>query len=95
MTKYAAVFPVFKNRDEEEASKEALALEEQLQSAAGYSMWLCEGRESIESPPRSTTLDDIQRFNTWFLERKAANDIHGVFIMLVYQFIKTFYNLNR
>jgi len=79
----AAVFPVCKNRDVRASIKEAWTLEQELQSSAGYDLWLCKGRQSPQSPPRSVSLDDIKGFNSWFCERKDCGDIDGVFIMLI------------
>ena len=81
--KCAAVFPVFKGRDKEESLEEAWELEKQLESSGGYGLWLCEGRESLEDPPRSITLGDIEDFNRWFLEQKERNELGGIFIMLM------------
>ena len=81
--KCAAVFPVYRNRNKEEAVLEAWDFEKQLASSAGYGIWLRDGRESLETPPSSTSLRDIQGFNAWISERKEYNDIHGVFIMIM------------
>lgn len=82
--KCAAVFAVYKNRDEEGAVREAWDLEIALAESAGYGLWLCEGRTSVDCAPKSVALDDIRGFNHWFLERKMQNDIHGVYIMIMY-----------
>jgi len=81
--KCAAIFSVFKNRKERAAVNEAWELEKELESSAGYGIWLCAGRDSLESPPSSTSLNDIRGFNAWFEERKKREDIDGIFIMLI------------
>ena len=58
-------------------------MEKQLESTAGYGIWLCDGRESLETPPSSTSLNDIKGFNSWLEERKKYEDIDGIFIMLM------------
>ena len=81
--KCAAVFPVYRNRNTKAAITESWELEKQLEAAAGYGLWLREGRESLETPPSSTTLRDILGFSTWFNERKRRRDIDGVFVMIM------------
>lgn len=81
--KWAAVFPVYKNRDMQGAIEEAWELEKQLESAAGYNLWLRTGRHGSNSPPSTTDLKDIEVFNAWFRKRKRKNDISGIFIMLM------------
>ena len=83
LTKCAAVFPVFRNRDKKAAIKEAWELEKQLGSSADYGIWMRGTRESLEMPPSSTSLRDLENFSAWFTERKELNDIHGVFLMLM------------
>ena len=85
--KCAAVFPIFKKRDKEEALKEAHELETELVKSAGYGLWRCQGRNTAESEPRSISSNDIEGFSKWFVERKRLNDIDGVFIMLMYHYI--------
>ena len=81
--KCGVVFPVYRNRDKEEALKEAWDFERQLESTSGYGIWLRSGRESLEFPPSSTSLKDIQGFSAWFGERKKYDDVDGVFIMVM------------
>ena len=83
LPKYAAVFSVYKNRDKEVAMEEAWELEKTLKSKAGYEIWLRTGRESIETPPSSASLRDIDEFNAWFNERKRHDDICGIFVMIM------------
>ena len=81
--KCAAVFPVFKDRDEQKALSEAWKLEKQLKESVGYGLWLCEGRNSLDCEPRSVSLRDIEGFNVWFKQRKRLNDIDGVYVMIM------------
>jgi len=81
--KWAAVLPVFRDRHPGDALEEARMLEKELQHLAGYNLWLCEGRKSSESSPRSILEKDIHDFNAWFATRKESKDIDGVFVFII------------
>ena len=83
--KCAVVLPVYRNRNKKAAVEEAWEFERQLESACGYGIWLRGGRESLDVPPSSTSLRDLQGFSSWFNERKRNNDLDGVFIMIMYR----------
>eukprot|EP00493_Phyllostaurus_siculus_P003253 UN03267 len=64
--------PFSENRDKEAAVKEAWELEKQLECAAHYGLSMRGTRDSLDIPPSSTSLSDLQGFNIWLRGTEAT-----------------------